>query len=139
MSFSVCRECRLIFTSLTNERLCPKCSYEKENLYRKVKEYIYDNPGVTMRAVSKAMKVSIEQLSAWVREERLEFASVDENSIHCDRCGILITTGRFCGDCKKTLVDGLAMAQSSTSKESEQGDTKRSGGYKSGSMHHISY
>jgi len=71
-----------------------------EDKFYEVRDYIYQNPTSSMKAVSEDMDVPIQQIKKWVRQERLTFAKDSGISIDCECCGKPILTGRYCSQCK---------------------------------------
>lgn len=102
-----CKECGRLFNYLTGPPLCPGCKKKLDDVFEKVKEYVYDHPRVDMQEVSEEFDVPISQIRQWIREERLAFADDSMIGLECERCGILIKTGRFCKLCKDKIARGL--------------------------------
>ncbi len=95
-----CPRCGKIFTYITRP-ICPRCVEEEENEFKVVKEYIYDNPGASIPQVSEETGVALDKIMRFLREERLEIKSENNNLIlECERCGRAISSGRFCENCK---------------------------------------
>lgn len=107
MDVKNCKGCGKIFNYLTGPQLCPSCVKSLDLKFEKVKEYVYDNPGVGMQEVADAMEVSIPQIKQWIRDERLAFTDNSMIGLECEGCGITIKTGRYCNSCKDRLAKGL--------------------------------
>lgn len=105
-----CKECGRLFNAFTRSRLCPECQTNLEKKFQEVKEYIYKNPGSLIDRVSKDCDVSTKQIKQWVREERLTFSEESMQGVECEKCGILIRSGRFCVECKAKLENDLKSA-----------------------------
>lgn len=103
-----CKECGKLFNYMGGMPICPTCSKKLEDKFEEVKEYIYDNPGANINQVAEENDVSVKQIKHWVREERLCFADNSELGIECEKCGVMIKTGRFCQKCKKQLENSLS-------------------------------
>lgn len=98
-----CPRCGKIFTYM-GRPICIRCLDIEENEFKVVKEYIYDNPGATISEVSQETEVSVEKIMRFLREERLEIKSENDNLLlECERCGRGIKTGRFCDNCKAQI------------------------------------
>ena len=110
MEIRNCKNCGRIYNHVVGLNLCPKCKADMEEKFAEVKEYIYDHPGVGVAEVSEAMQVSTQQIRQWVREERLQFAEGSVTDIVCESCGKSILSGRFCPQCKETMIHGLEHA-----------------------------
>jgi len=81
---------------------------DEEIEFKKVKEYVYDNPGATISETSQETGVSVEKIIRFLREERLEIKSEESNMVlECERCGVPIKSGRYCERCKRELNAGF--------------------------------
>jgi flagellar operon protein (TIGR03826 family) len=104
-----CRKCGKIFNYLGGNPICPVCKQLDEDDFKRVKEYLYDNPGSSMLEVSKALDVSVEKIKRFLKEGRLEIIGDDGNLIlECESCGKSIKSGRFCVECEKNLTKELS-------------------------------
>jgi len=98
-----CPRCGKIFTYISRP-ICNNCLEVEENEFKVVKEYIYDNPGASISEVSQATDVTVEKIMRFLREERLEISSENNNlMLECERCGRAIKSGRFCENCKADI------------------------------------
>lgn len=112
MSFDIvnCRKCGRLMQRTSSKRLCPQCEKALEDKFHEVREYIRDNPDVTIMEVSRELDVSVEQLKQWVREERLLFSKAEGSGIQCVSCGVPIATGKYCAKCKAEMSHTLENA-----------------------------
>lgn len=102
-----CSKCGRLF-GYTGRPLCSFCIEEEEDEYKIVRDYLYDNPGSSVVEVSEATGVATDQIMRFLREERLQISSDNENMLlECETCGRPITTGRFCHNCKDNLKNAL--------------------------------
>jgi len=106
MEFRNCKECGRVFQSNGYTKICPRCQVDDEKNFVTVKEYIYDNPGVTMPEASQETGVSEDKILRYLREGRLEIIG-HSMLLDCERCGKSITTGRFCKACAQEIERGL--------------------------------
>ncbi len=102
-----CKDCGRIFNYLSGPPLCPSCLKELDLKFEEVREYIYEHPRVGVQEVSEVCDVSVKQIKQWVREERLTFAEDSMVGLDCEKCGVLIKTGRYCKSCKNELAQGF--------------------------------
>lgn len=109
MSFDIvnCRKCGKLMQRTSSKRICPQCEKELEEKFKEVREYIRDNPGVSIMEVSREKDVSVEQIKQWVREERLLFSNAEGSGIQCVSCGVPIATGKYCEKCKSEMSHKL--------------------------------
>ena len=105
MNVRNCRSCGKLFNYITGLPICPACKEAKEAKFQEVKNFVYDNKGATIKEISEACEVEVQQIQQWVREERLVFADDSPISVACDNCGAMIKTGKLCEKCKKELVN----------------------------------
>lgn len=105
MDVRTCKRCGSLFNFMGQMPLCPACTKALEELFPKVKQFIYDNPGAHIDQVAKECGVSVSIIKRWVREERLAFAEGSSVGLDCEKCGKSILTGRYCPECKRTVQD----------------------------------
>ncbi|MDO5293721.1 MAG: flagellar protein [bacterium] len=110
MELKTCRNCKRLYNYFVGQNLCPSCMTELDNIFRDVKEYIYDHPEATMQQVADEFQIAIRVIQGWVREERLEFSSSSAVGLPCETCGTMIKSGRYCPACKKNMVEQLSSA-----------------------------
>jgi flagellar operon protein (TIGR03826 family) len=103
-----CRRCGKIYNYLGGAPICPACKDQDEATFRKVKEYLYQNPGAALSEVSSVLDVSVEKIKAYLKEGRLEIIGGEGNLIlECESCGKAIKTGRFCDECSRDVAKGF--------------------------------
>lgn len=110
MEVKPCKKCGKLFNYISGERFCPLCTKAMENKFAQVKQYVYDNPNITINDLSKDMEVSVRQIRQWIREEKLCFTDDSPIGIECESCGVTIKTGRFCPACRDSLKSGFEEA-----------------------------
>ncbi|MCR4740369.1 MAG: MerR family transcriptional regulator [Lachnospiraceae bacterium] len=104
-----CLGCNKLFDDpIGDYKLCKECRAAEEELLRKVKDYLWDNPGTSEAKLEELFDVTRKQVTRWLREGRLEVTPESDIKLTCMRCGSNIKSGRFCGDCVKKLKDGFA-------------------------------
>lgn len=108
-----CKGCGKLFNSFNSssrKRLCPQCMKKLEEKFTQVKEFIREYPNCSIEVVATENDVSVKQIKQWVKEERLVFVEGSMGGIPCEKCGKMISTGRFCGDCKFKIGNTLMSA-----------------------------
>ncbi|TCO76473.1 TIGR03826 family flagellar region protein [Marinisporobacter balticus] len=103
-----CKECGRLFQYNGFSKICTKCQRKREDDFKSVREYIYENKGATITEVSEETGVDEDKILQFLREGRLEITG--ENSaliLECERCGKGIKTGRFCDACARELEKEL--------------------------------
>lgn len=107
MDIKNCKRCRRIFNYIGGDQYCPSCREEVEKKFQEVRDYLIDNNGASVREVVENCEVEESQVRQWVREERLEFSSDVNTGITCEKCGVPISTGRYCNKCKVEMMNNL--------------------------------
>ena len=102
-----CPRCGKIFAFLRTP-VCPACQQLEEEEFERVKEYIYENPGMNMAIVSEATEVPIEKILKFLKDERLELTSESDNLVlECERCKKPVRSGKYCEKCKSDIQTGF--------------------------------
>lgn len=103
-----CKSCGRLFNYFGGQLFCPSCMTRLDEVFKQVKEYIYENPGAGVQEIAEEFEISVAIIHRWIREERLSFADNSDIGIECEGCGQSIKTGRFCKSCKDQLAHSLA-------------------------------
>ena len=104
--FINCEKCGRLFQSIADVKLCSRCRESDEDMFKVVREYVYDNPGATVVEVSQATNVPEKKILRFLREGKLETKG-DAMLIDCEKCGEPIASGRYCDRCTKDMSQGL--------------------------------
>ena len=103
-----CIRCNKIFDDyLDMNKLCPECREQETGLLREVKDYLWDHPGTTEAKLREIFGVTHQQITKWLREERLEITPDSCIKLTCVRCGSMILKGKYCDHCAKIVGDEL--------------------------------
>lgn len=119
-NYKFCEICRRPLPQTYTDDLCPDC--QKEELFRKVKEYIREND-VTEYDVAYEFNISLHQVKQWIREGRIEYKdkrlnAASNTNLKCGICGAPITFGTVCPKCLKQKTASPAASDNSTQKSS---------------------
>lgn len=120
-----CRNCGRMFSSKEGQEFCSKCRLEVEDHFKIVREFVYDNPGSTVKQVEDGTGVPREEILEYLREEKLELKQ-ESAALNCQRCGKAIKSGRMCTACAHELKQGFSKAFESDKKD----DNKKNGNNK---------
>ncbi len=122
MEIRNCKGCNRLFQHIGGPVLCQNCKNALEEKFTKVKEYIRENPHVSVKEVAEVTEVSIKQIKQWIREDRLVLSEPDADGITCEKCGTPICSGRFCKKCKNKMANNLTatIGRPATSEASER-------------------
>ena len=107
MNVKNCKRCKRLFNYVTGPMLCAACREEEEAKFQEVKKYVSENINTDIQTVSEVCDVSVKQIQQWVREERLVFSDDSPMGIACERCGVMIKSGKYCAKCKADLTNVL--------------------------------
>lgn len=111
MELKNCKQCGRTFGSVDGEELCKKCtSATLEEDFKKVRDYLYDNPGATIESVHEETGVEKAVIVKFLRQERIEIVEDENSLLRCQRCSISIKTGKYCDKCKLEIDKELKNA-----------------------------
>lgn len=110
MDVRVCDGCGSLFNYLVGDVLCPECKKKQEKIFQKVKDYIDEHKGATMKQISEECEVAMSQIKSWIREERLHAMDEKDAYFSCKTCGRAIASGDYCVLCKRQLLGELGEA-----------------------------
>jgi flagellar operon protein (TIGR03826 family) len=128
MEMRNCRSCGKIFAYI-GKPVCPTCSKKDEEDFKRVKEYLYENPGASVVQISNDLEISVRKIKTYLREGRLEIIGDEGNLLlECEICGKSIRTGRFCQECSDELVRDIKSVSSQMKKPEVEENKKKMGG-----------
>ena len=104
MELMNCRKCGKMFQRVGGPPLCSECRKELEDKFTEVKKYVKENPQSNINKISADNDVPVPQINQWIREESLSFTEDSVVTLSCEKCGAPIRTGRFCQNCKSTMI-----------------------------------
>lgn len=104
-----CKKCGNMFKYYPGKPpLCSDCISKEEDEFKRVKEYLYDNPGASLTEVANATEISTRKLTRYLREGRIEIIGDTNMLLECTNCGKSIKTGKLCQECEISLKQELA-------------------------------
>lgn len=131
-----CRRCGKMFGYTSGMPICDACKRKDEEDFQRVRQYLKENPGARMREVAEACEVSVEKVTRYLREGRLEIKEGANIVLECESCGRSIKSGRFCESCSKQLGKDFArIAGAGVSKD--QDDNENNAKTKGGGMKYL--
>ncbi|WP_099190238.1 flagellar protein [Tepidibacter mesophilus] len=110
MELTNCKECGRMFGSENGELYCSKCRVDDNADFKKVREYLYDNPGASVQEVAEGTGVSETLIIKFLKQERIEIIEDGNSILSCERCSKSIKTGRYCEVCKAEIKKELTQA-----------------------------
>lgn len=106
-----CKKCGRVFSYMGGAPICPACKEADEEDFKRIKNYLYDNPGASLTQVSLELDISVEKIRRFLKDGRLEILSEEGNMfLECEICGKSIKSGRYCSNCEKDLSEELKYA-----------------------------
>jgi len=133
MEIKNCKRCGKMYSYIAGIPICDQCKQKDEDDFQTVKKYIYEHKGVSLKEVSEACEVSVEKITRFLRDGRLEIKEGTNIILECESCGRPINSGRLCQECSKKLERDLSKASntaanSNTLKEKNEEEGKAKGG-----------
>ncbi len=107
MFFNNCRNCGRAYRG-SNPDLCPDCLEQDEDNFLSVRNFIKANPKVSLEVVAEATGVEEEKIRTYLRDGRLEAASLTGPVLECHRCGKPIQNGMYCVLCSSKIKNTFA-------------------------------
>lgn len=132
MDIRNCKRCGKMYSYMGGIPICGECKQKDEEDFIKVRKYLYDKPGTSMHQISEDCEVSIEKITRFLKEGRLEIREGSNIILECEGCGRSIKTGRLCPNCSKQLERDMSRAgggnRQETNEEENEDPTKKKGG-----------
>lgn len=97
---TTCVECGgvMIFVGV-GEYHCEDCGAVAYDDYGKVRLYIEKHKGATAADVEKGTGVSQKNIMRMLKEDRIEVAEGSRAVLHCEMCGKVLKSGKYCPEC----------------------------------------
>lgn len=108
MNVRNCRKCGRMFNYITGMPICQSCKDAMEVKFQEVKEYIRANKGVGINEVAEACDVEPQQITQWLREDRLEVTENSSIMLNCESCGSPIRSGKYCDKCRTSMTNAFS-------------------------------
>ncbi|SDS98480.1 flagellar operon protein TIGR03826 [Paenibacillaceae bacterium GAS479] len=102
MNLDNCPRCGRIFAKNFRE-VCPNCIREIDREYEDCRDYLRKNRGATINELSEQTKISIRQITKFIKEGRISLIDAPNLSYPCEVCGILIREDHMCEACRQRL------------------------------------
>ena len=125
-----CQTCGKAYTS-NNPTTCPDCIEADSEVFNLVRQFIKDNPLVSVDVVEAATGVPAERIREYLRQGRIEAAEMSGPLLDCERCGKPIYSGQYCVVCQSEIQKTFRSASVSSlkKKSGEYAQKKKSGPY----------
>lgn len=101
MLASNCPRCKKVAIIESGLVICNACVSEESDTLDRVRDYLKENPGLTLLQLAKQTEVSAKKIEGYIRTGKIELTDPE---IECEKCKIKIHKGRFCADCEEAFV-----------------------------------
>ncbi len=116
MEFKICENCNMIFQYKgQGDILCPACIQKDDEDCEKIKNFLIENPNAKQSEISKATGVSLKSIDKLLKSNRIMIKGVNADILTCKMCGLQITSGKYCADCKRRFAVGPGSSQKNSS------------------------
>ena len=113
-----CARCKRIFAPASNERICPDCRAEEQEMEDRVKAYVRDHPGITVNQLIDGSGAPAKLVWRLIQQGEFENSGLKDAKYPCGRCGKIITRGVYCSECAGKLKENAQkFAAAMTSKK----------------------
>jgi len=109
MDIRSCRNCGKIF-QFRGGYNCPDCVREIDELFVKVRDFMYRNPSAGIEAICEGTGATVDMMMEWMREGRLITTSGAGSLLKCTKCGTSIDTGQMCAKCAGEFMSQVSSA-----------------------------
>lgn len=116
MDIKTCRNCGKIF-QFRGSYTCPECVREIDNLFVKVRDFIYRNPRANVETICEETGADSDMILDWLREGRLLASEGSVPLLKCAKCDAPITTGQLCAKCANNLMSDVSNVSKSMTDE----------------------
>jgi len=115
-----CPRCGKLY-AVNPKGICPTCVAQVDEEYQRCADYLRENKQTNIYILSDETKVTVKQITQFIREGRISIADFPNIGYPCESCGTPISDGRLCKDCRDRLETGFKKALSSHDGENTQG------------------
>ncbi len=123
MELKNCKKCGRLHNG--TGKICSECLKKEEEKFNLVKSYLKEYPDSSLIKVSDETGVTVAEIERFLREGRLQVTTGMSDFLKCMKCGSPITTGRYCPECeKKVMNDVKTVYRSVVSANNDDGNKK---------------
>lgn len=101
MALSNCKRCGSVF-SRVNRPICPDCIKKEDAMLDQATQWVRENPGRTINAMSEDTGIEKRLILQWVRQKLITLSEKTDGLV-CKRCGEEVSSGTLCDRCKLVL------------------------------------
>jgi hypothetical protein len=111
MEIKSCEICNRPFLFRGGIQVCDMCRETDREDYERVRDYVRENPGATIKEVEDSCDVTAKNIRRYLEEGRLEVAENSKLFLYCKSCGSKIKQGKYCETCSTKMIRGLDKAK----------------------------
>ena len=63
-----CRKCNAMFATNEKEILCKRCREEEDQIFKMVRDYVYENPGTSVSELAVMFNLSVKRIDRYIRD-----------------------------------------------------------------------
>lgn len=67
-----CKKCNMVFSTNEGAMLCKKCQIDEEQIFKLVRDYLYDNPRTSVQDLSIKFNISVRRIEEYIRNGRFD-------------------------------------------------------------------
>lgn len=116
---NICQVCGTEFEADSIKALCYECRKIDRHLFGIIRDFLYDNPGASVKEVVDYTGVTASIVLKYLREGRLETIGAIK-LLNCESCGKPITYGNLCSECNEKLSRSFQSASNVKSKSTNK-------------------
>lgn len=108
MALCQCEYCGRAFNSMSGQKICPNCAKEIDDVFARVKKYMYTKPGPLSAAmIVEDLEVPEKAISYLIKEQRLVLDGRHGETRSCKVCGAPTDGQSLCVKCRKTFDENM--------------------------------
>jgi predicted amidophosphoribosyltransferase len=93
-----CPRCGKVFVRI-REPICEACIKEEEAIFERVRDFVKENPNMTVKEVSEECDVTVKRIMGYIRDGKIDASGGMRDDVTCSKCGKPIIGGRMCEKC----------------------------------------
>ena len=124
MDMKNCSRCGKLYAT-SNPSLCPDCVDKDQVDFRKVRDFVKENPEVSIEVICEATGVDEIKILEYIRQGHLVSADLRGPAIECVKCGKSISKGRYCVLCQQEIQKSFGSGKSGPQKKSQDDKEKK--------------
>jgi predicted transcriptional regulator len=64
----------MVFSTYEGAVLCKKCEQEEKETFNRIRDYLYDHPGISIQELSINLNLSVRRIEQFIRSGRLNIS-----------------------------------------------------------------